>query len=42
MKPKLYATVSKNKTVMLNRAMKEQDCNKIVVADFIAEYYSKM
>jgi hypothetical protein len=42
MRPKLYATVSKNTTAVLHRVMKEQDCNKIQAVDFIAEYYSKM
>ncbi|MDY0385674.1 hypothetical protein [Methanolobus profundi] len=42
MRPKLYATVSKNTTAVLHRVMKEQDCNKSQAVDFIAEYYSKM
>ncbi|WP_292465887.1 hypothetical protein [Methanolobus sp.] len=42
MRPKLYATVSKNTTAVLHRVMREQDCNKSRAVDFIAEYYSKM
>ncbi|MDP2216430.1 MAG: hypothetical protein Q8J68_03975 [Methanolobus sp.] len=42
MRPKLYATVSKNTTAVLHMVMREQDCNKSQAADFIAEYYSKM
>ncbi|AFV22780.1 hypothetical protein Mpsy_0569 [Methanolobus psychrophilus R15] len=41
MRPKLYATVSKNTTVVLHRVMKEQDCNKSRAVDFIADHYSK-
>ena len=42
MRPKLYATVSKNTTAVLHRVMREQDCNKSQAVDYIAEYYSKM
>ncbi|MBP2030338.1 hypothetical protein J2755_001272 [Methanohalophilus levihalophilus] len=42
MRPKLYATVSKNTTAVLHRVMKEQDCNKSQAVDFIADYYSRM
>ncbi|WP_135388314.1 hypothetical protein [Methanolobus halotolerans] len=42
MRPRLYATVSKNTTAVLYRVMKEQDCNKSRAVDFIVEYYSKM
>ncbi|WP_342304949.1 hypothetical protein [Methanolobus sp. ZRKC5] len=42
MRPKLYATVSKNTTTVLRRVMKEQDCNKSQAVEFIAEYYLKM
>ncbi|TGC07415.1 hypothetical protein [Methanolobus halotolerans] len=41
MRPKLYATVSKNTTAVLHRVMREQDCNKSQAVDFIADYYSK-
>jgi len=36
MRVKLYATVSKNRTAVLHRLMKEQDHNKSYSVDFIA------